>query len=181
MKKRLAPLLLTLCLLLSGCGRNAAADRFASFSQELRARSDLCFSAEVRAEYSDRSAHFLLRYEDDPPGCRVTALSPEEIRGVTVRLNGAQSALGYDSVVLDTGPLDRYGLSPVSAMAKIAEALREGHLESAWEEGGLTVWELVPDDEAAVLIWLDEDLLPQRAELVSEGRVTVFCEFREWK
>ena len=179
--KRLAPLLLVLCLLLSGCGKNAAAERFASFSQALRERDDLCFSAEVRAEYPDRSVHFLLRCEDDPPGFRVTAEAPEEIRGVTVHLNGASSSLGYDSVVLDTGPLDRYGLSPVSAMAKLAEALRGGHLESAWEEDGLTVWELVPDDEASVLVWLNEDLIPLRAELISEGRVSVFCEFREWK
>lgn len=179
--RKLRPLLLTLCLLLAGCGKNAAAERFAPFSEALCARSDLCFSAEVRAEYPDRSARFLLSYADDAPGCRVTVLEPAEIRGVTVHLDGASASLGYDSVVLDTGALDRYGLSPASALAKLVSALRTGHLASAWEEDGLTVWELVPDDTLTVQIWLTEDMIPVRAELISEGRAAVYCEFRDWK
>lgn len=179
--KRLCPLLLLLCLLLSGCGRNAAAERFAPFSAALAARRDLRFDAEVRAEYDDRTARYTLRYEDEPVGCKVTVLSPEEIRGLTVHFDGAESSLGYDAVVLDTGPLDRYGLSPASALPALARALREGHLESAWTEEDMTVWELVPDDHLSVLVWLDEDLTPLRAELVSEGRVAVFCEFTDWE
>ena len=179
--KRLAWALLALCLLLSGCGRSAAEERYEPFSQALRERHDLCLSAEIRAEYPDRSVQFLLRYEDDPPGCRVTAEEPAEIRGVTAHLNGAQSALGYDSVTLDTGPLDRFGLSPVTALPRLVEALREGHLDSAWEEDGMTVWSLVPDDGLTVQIWLDDGMIPRRAELISQGRVAVFCEIREWK
>ena len=111
----------------------------------------------------------------------MTVLEPAEIRGVTVHLDGAGSSLGYDSVVLDTGALDRYGLSPASALAKLVSALRTGHLESAWEEDGLTVWDLVPDDTLTVRVWLNEELIPVRAELISEGRTSVYCEFRDWK
>lgn len=179
--KRLSPLLLALCLLLCGCGRNAAAERFSPFSEALAARGDLRFTAEVRAEYPDRTARFTLSYADEAPGCCVSVTEPEEIRGVSVHLNGASSALGYDGVVLDTGALDRYGLSPAAAPAKLVEALREGHLEAAWEEGGMTVWELTPDDALTVRVRLNEDVIPVYAELVSEGRVCVFCDILDWK
>ncbi len=179
--KRLVLLLLLLpCLLLGGCGQNDAAARFAPFSEALAARSDLCFTAALRAEYPDRSAAFTLRYEDSAPGSVVTVLQPEEIRGVSVHLDGAESALGYDAITLDTGALDRYGLSPACAPARLVQALREGHLESAWEEDGLTVWELIVDDGQSVCVWLSEALVPQRAELISDGRVTVFCEILDW-
>ena len=179
--KRLGALLLVLCLLLAGCGKNVAAGRYEAFSEALRARNDLSFTAEVRAEYPERSARFTLAYADEDPGCSLTVTEPEAIRGVTVHLNGAESALGYDSVILDTGPLDRCGLSPVTAVEKLAGALREGHLESAWEEDGCTVWELIADDGLTVRVFLNENLIPVRAELISEGRVTVFCDILDWK
>ena len=179
--KRFCPLLLVLCLLLSGCGKNAAAERYAPFSEALAARGDLSFAAELRAEYPDRTVSFTLAYEDDEPGCRVTVLAPESIRGVCAHLNGSESALGYDSVVLDTGALDRYGLSPCSALPRLAEALRDGHLESAWEEDGQTVWELTSDDTLRVQVRLNEELIPVHAELISDGRVRVFCDIIEWK
>lgn len=181
--KRLRPLLLLclLCLLLAGCGKNPAADRYAPFSEALGARGDLRFTAAVRAEYPDRTARFTLCYADESEGYSVTVSEPEEIRGVTVHLNGASSSLGYDSVVLDTGALDRYGLSPTTALTRLVEALRTGHLESAWEEDGLTVWQLVPDDALTVQVWLSGEGIPVRAELISEGRVAVFCEILDWK
>ena len=92
--------------------------------------------------------------------------------------DGAQ--LRYEEIRLDTGPLDRYGLSPVSALPALTRALREGHLESSWTEGGLTVWELVADDALTVQVWLDEALVPQRAELLSEGRVSVYLDISDW-
>ena len=180
MKRLVLLLLLVPCLLLGGCGHNDAAGRFAPFSEELAARSDLCFTAALRAEYPDRSAAFTLRYEDCGPGAVVTVLEPEEIRGVSVHVNGAESSLGYDAIVLDTGALDRYGLSPASAPVRLVQALREGHLESAWEEEGLTVWEIILDDGQSVCVWLSEALVPVRAELISDGRVTVFCEIGDW-
>ena len=181
LKKTVTAIFAAAALLLSGCGKNAAADRFAPFSEALCGRADLSFTADVRAEYSDRSALFMLEYADEGEGCRVMVLAPEGIRGVTAHLNGAEAALGYDSILLDAGSLDRYGLSPTTALPRLVEALRQGHLETAWAEDGLTVWELRPDDTLSIQVWLDENLTPKRAELISEGRVAVYCEITNWK
>ena len=100
---------------------------------------------------------------------------------MSVHLGPDGAQLRFEEVSLDTGPLDRYGLSPLSALPALTRALREGHLESAWAEGDLTVWELIAGDHLTVQVWLDEALTPQRAELISDGRVSVFLEISDWE
>lgn len=177
--KRLCLLLLCLALLLTGCGGRGK-ERREGFAEELRARRDLRFTAALRAEYPDRTVSCRLSYEEDAEGCTVRVLEPEEIRGVGVRLGPDGAQLRFEEISLDAGPLDRYGLSPVSALPALTQALREGHLERSWTEGGLQVWELAANDELTVRVWLDETLVPQRAELISEGRVSVCCELEDW-
>ena len=174
--------LLILCLaLLTGCGSGREAERRQQLAEELSARRDLSFTADVRAEYPDKTISYRLSYEEDDEGCTIRVLEPEEIGGVSVHLGPDGAQLRFEEVSLDTGPLDRYGLSPLSALPALTRALREGHLESAWTEGDLTVWELIAGDHLTVQVWLDEALVPQRAELISDGRVSVFLDLSDWK
>ena len=39
---------------------------------------------------------------------------------------------------------------------------------------------LSADDHLTVQVWLNEALVPQHAELISEGRVNVFLELSDW-
>ena len=173
--------LLVLCLaLLTGCGSGRETERRQQLAEELSARRDLRFTADLRAEYPDKTVSFRLSYAEDDGGCEIRVLEPEEIGGVSVHLGTDGAQLRFEELRLDTGPLDRYGLSPLSALPALTRALREGHLESAWTEGELTVWELVADDHLTVQVWLDDELRPQRAELISEGRVSVFLELSDW-
>lgn len=180
--KRLCPFLLALCLLLGGCGASKAGEEYQSFAGDLSARSDLAFTAELRAEYEDKTLSYTLSYREDAEGCTVTVLAPETIKGVKAHLRAGGSQLEYDTVVLDTGALDRYGLSPLSALPTLVDTLRCGHLDSAWEEDGQTVWQLIADDNLSVQVWLEgESLTPVHAELISDGRVTVFCDISDWR
>lgn len=178
--KKLCLCLLCLALLLSGCGGGREAERRDQWAGELRARPELAFEAAIRAEYADNTVEYRLAYEEDGEGCTLRVLEPEEIAGAGVRLQPDGAQLRFDGISLDAGPLDRYGLSPVSALPALTRALREGHLESAWQEGDETVWELSSDGELKVQVWLDEELTPLRAELISEGRVAVFVEIEDW-
>lgn len=178
--KKLCLCLLCLALLLGGCGTVREAERREGFAEALSARQDLRFTASMRAEYPDKTVRYRLAYEEDGEGCTVRVLEPEEIAGVSVRLAADGAQLRFEELRLDTGPLDRSGLSPVSALPRLTQALRSGHLESVWQEGDLTVWELVPDDALRVQVWMDDSLVPQRAELISEGRVSVFIELSDW-
>lgn len=173
-------LALAAALLLAGCGGSRESARREEFAEALSARQDLRFTARIRAEYPDRTVSYRLAYAEDGEGCAVRVLEPEEIAGVGVRLGPDGAQLRFEEISLDTGPLDRWGLSPVSALPALTLALREGHLESAWTEGGLTVWELIADDNLTVQVWLDGDLVPQRAEFISDGRVGIFCDLEDW-
>ena len=182
MKRLLLPLLLSICLLLPGCGKNRAESEFEAFVGRLNAVQELRFTAKVRAEYEHKTARFALAYEENAEGGRVTVLAPELIHGVSARFAPGGTTLEYDSVVLDTGSLDSFGLTPMSALPVLLHALRVGHAESIWEEEGQTVVQLAPDDRLLCTVWFDPDpLRPTRAELVTDGRVTLVAELADWQ
>ena len=108
-------------------------------------------------------------------------LSPELIKGVRARLEDGSSCLEYSGVMLETGKLDRYGLTPMSALPALVKALREGHLDACWTEDGKTVLQLIADDCLTATVWLESgSMTPMRAELSSDGRVRVFCTITDW-
>ena len=106
---------------------------------------------------------------------------PEIIAGISARIAGGGTALEYDGMILDTGELDAYGLTPMSALPVLVSAMESGHLESFRKEDGLLVLELVPEEHLAVTVWFDEEMRPLKAELVSEGRLRVACAIENWK
>jgi outer membrane lipoprotein-sorting protein len=180
MKRTIIPILLC-ALLLSACGKNHGESDFKAFSERLNALESLSFTAQVRAEYEHKTARFGLSYEEDSEGGRVTVLAPELIRGVSARVKPGSSTLEYDSVVLDTGSLDSFGLSPLSSLPAMLRAMRLGHVDSIWDEDGKTVVMLEPDDELRCSVWFSmPDMRPLRAELSTDGRVTVFIEISDW-
>lgn len=180
MKRLLIPLFICV-LLLSACGKSRGESEFRTFSEHLNVLDSLSFNAQVRAEYEHKTARFALRYEEDGEGGRVTVLAPELIRGVSARVKPGSSTLEYDSVVLDTGSLDSFGLSPLSSLPAMLRAMRLGHVDSVWEEDGKTVVLLEPDDALRCTVWFSKgDMRPMRAELITDGRVTVFVDISDW-
>ena len=180
MKKLCLSLLLVLSFLLTGCQRRDIEAKFDSFSTELSNAQNLSFTANIRAEYEDKTARFTLGYEEDSEGASVTVIAPELIAGVSARIAQGDTSLHYDTVVLDTGSLDSFGLSPMSSLPVLVKALRTAHLDSFWEEDGMTVLQLQPEDELKCRVCFDEDMCPVRAELISGDRVTVYMEISNW-
>ena len=181
MKRSILPLLLALCLLLTGCGSRALENRFAAFSQALAEQEELQFTADVRAEYEDKSFSFTLAYQKDAEEQTIQVLQPERIAGIQAHLSPGSSTLEYQGLILDTGPLDPYGLSPMNALPALVEALCTGHLESAWEENGSPVFRLILDDHLSASVWFEaERMVPTHAELQSDDTVHVFCDISDW-
>ena len=166
MKKFCLSISLCLCLLMSGCGGR----EFAKAREDLAARLDgeecLSFTANVRAEYENKTARFTLSYYEDSDGGKVTVLAPQLIAGVTARIEPGSTSLEYDGVCLGTGELDDFGLSPMSALPMLVQALREGGMNIGWSEGGFTVLELQSCDELVCTVWFDgETMTPGRRSL----------------
>lgn len=180
MKRILLPLLLV-CLLLSGCGSRANEKRFAEFSETLAAKPTLSFTGQIRAEFEDRTLEFTLAYQKDAEGQTVSVLKPERISGVKAHLAAGSSTLEFEGLILDTGPLDPYGLTPMNALPKLVEALCAGHLDSQWEEAGSLVCRLILDDHLSASVWFEEETMrPTYAELQSDETVHIFCEISDW-
>ena len=144
MKKTLSLIPLLFALLLSGCG-NAALQRYESFSSRLQEQDTLCFTASLTASYPDRTAQFDLRYTLEDGKQRVTILSPECISGISATVALGKTSLEYDGLILDTGDLNDYGLSPMSALPLLVEALRHGHADAFWTEEGRDAVEILFD------------------------------------
>ena len=181
MKRICLPLLALLCLLLAACGKSRGEEAVRNFAARLNEAPALSFTAGVRAEYEKKTARFTLRYEEDDTGGRVTVLAPELIQGISAHVSPGSTTLEYDTVVLDTGSLDSLGLSPLSSLPVLVRAIRVGHIDTVWEEDGKTVCQFEPDDQLRCTVWFDKgDMCPMRAELMTDGRVTVYLEIREW-
>ena len=178
--KRLYPILLCLCLVLTGCQRHDIESEFSALSQRLNQAQFLSFTANIRAEYEDKTARFTLSYEEDSEGGTVTVIAPELIQGIKARVAPGGTQLQYDTVVLDTGALDNFGLSPLSSLPLLVKAMKSAHLDSCWEEDGIRVLQLQPEDELKCTVWFDEAMRPLRSELISGDRVAVYIEISNW-
>lgn len=179
--RKLLPLILLSALILTGCGENALESRYESFARELGEREDLSFTAELRCEYPDRSVRFALAYQETKEGETVTVLSPENIAGIRALRREGGTSLEFEGLILDTGDLDPYGLSPMNALPLLTDSLRRGHPDSLWTEGEDTLLSLVRDDHLTVRVRFDRDMRPVQAELYSDDRLTVFCEISDWR
>lgn len=182
MKRICLPLILVLCLLLSGCGSSSAIkNAYREFSAALSETESLYFTAAVRAEYEHKTARFTLEYAEDESGGTVTVLAPELIAGVSAHIEPDSTSLQYDGIMLDTGDLDDFGLSPMSSLPMLIQSLKGGYLDSFWEEDGKTVYQLIPNDNLICTVWFNpSDMSPVRAELITDGRVTVYIDISEW-
>lgn len=181
MKKLYMPLIVCIALMLTACGGGASRSSVEKFSQELRERENLRFTSRIRAEYDDRCAEFTLEYISGSDGCTVTVISPDIIKGVSAHVKAGETALEYEGVMLDTGMLDDFGLSPMSALPLLVDAMKNGYLDSAWEENGELAAIFVPSDEISVEVHMDKyTKTPVSAEISSSGRVRVFAEIKDW-
>ena len=182
MKKLCLSFGLCLCLFMSGCGAREFTRARDTVAERLAGAECLSFTANLRAEYEHKTARFTLSYYEDSDGGKVTVLAPQLIAGVTARIEPGSTSLEYDGVCLGTGELDDFGLSPMSALPMLVQALREGGMNTGWSEGGFTVLELQSCDELVCTVWFDgEAMTPQQAELASDGRVKVFVEISDWQ
>jgi len=181
MKRLCLPLLCVLCFVLSGCGQNAAKAHFTDFTEQIKEKDTLSFTSDIRCEYEDKTVSFTLAYASDREGSSVTVIAPELVRGIRAHTKAGDTALEYEGIILDTGPLDDFGLSPMSALPMLVESIKNGYIDSVWEEKGEYAALIVPSDHMNVQLHLDKyTMCPVYAELVSDGRVAAFIHIRDW-
>ena len=163
-----------IALLLTGCmGGNQELER----AMELRAKllSNSCsFQTEITAEYGDEIHTFGLYCEADSQGnVGFSVTSPDSISGITGKLSNREGQLTFDDVALSFPLLADDQVTPVSAPYILIKTLRGGYVRSVGKDGAyirVTIDDSYEEDALQVDIWLDEDDLPIRVDILYDGR-----------
>lgn len=147
---------------------------------------------DVTADYGQRVYDYTIDVSYVKEGESVlTVTAPEEIAGVTARINRESVVLEYDGVRWETGDLDGNGMSPVDAVPVVLEYAREGFMAECgmedWEEKQvLRVVCRDPEGTAGTglecSLWFDpESHAILRAELSQDGFVVIQCVFTQFE
>ena len=188
MKKKLLPLMIGMLFfsLCASCAPDEGEDRAAAI-RDYFAGMDACSATVLlTADFGDRAQDFTLklRYEKNRD-TTVEILAPAEVAGVTARIDGTDSQLFFEDVVLETGPLPGGGLTPVDALPTMLRVWADGYLLESGEEklSGVKVYHLtwrnmVGETEIIHHGWFDrESFHPLRAEVLSDGTLIISCDF----
>lgn len=168
-------LCMMLLLFLGGCGETEKEiDRGMKLRQQLLGANGFSFEAEITADYGDKLHCFSMQCQADKDGkVAFTVTAPETIAGISGTIEEEGGALTFDDQALYFDLLTDEQLSPVSAPWILVRTLRSGYLTSACqEEDGLhlTLDDSYEEDALTLDIWLDDEDMPRRAEILYDGR-----------
>lgn len=168
-------IVLLVCMLLAGC---SGTPRELETGMELRSRllkaENVSFDADISADYGDKLHLFSMACSADPEGnLSFTVTAPETISGITGRISMGSGKLTFDDTALHFDLLTDDQLSPVSAPWILMKTLRSGYLRAAGREEEhirLTIDDSYEEDALQLDIWLDEKNLPDKAEILYDGK-----------
>ena len=179
-------LTLTAC---GGAGGGREAEELAlSVRGEFLAAPSCAGTASVTADYGRRVYRYELTFTWSGEETVLALTAPDTVAGLTARLDGEEnSQLEYDGTVLETGPLDDAGLTPLGAVPAVLDALRSGYLDTCTLEENetgrlLCLLSRDPEEEPGrgreTSLWIDPaSRLPVRAEISQDGFRVILCEF----
>ncbi len=168
-------ILVAALLLLTGCsGSTREIDRGMALRSKLLKTETVCFETEVTADYGDKLYSFGMHCQGDADGnVEFVVTAPESIAGIAGNVGAAGGSLTFEDTALSIGLLTDDQLNPVSAPWIFLKTLRSGYLTSAGQEGEslrLTIDDSYEEDALQLDIWLGEGDLPQKAEILYDGR-----------
>ena len=184
MKKGCA--VLVLMLLLCGCADTSSdLERGMALRSKILKAEQVCFSVDIEADYGDSLQLFSMECISDAQGNIVfTVTAPETIAGITGSLSQGEGELTFDDTALHFELLTDDQLNPASAPWILMKTLRSGYLRAAGMEGNmlrLTIDDSYEDNSLQLDIWLDEERLPGRAEVLCEGRMILSLDVRNFE
>lgn len=195
---RIGAQMIILCLLLSACGQDAPGGGGKTEQLALEIRTEYigmtaCTAAlDVTADYGQRVYEYGMDLTWQKDGETVlTVNAPENVAGVTVRIEAGETALEYDGARIETGALSPEGLSPVDAVPAILNYVREGFIAECAEEtlGEVEALRVCYQDpegtpgngtEAAAWFDLSSHVL-LRGEISVDGFAVIQCGFRSFQ
>lgn len=180
---------LLLPLALCGCG---GADSDNDLTLELRSdflsREAISGTMDLTADYGQRVYEYTVEFSGtQKDGLTLVITAPDEVAGITAKIDAGQTFLTFDGVQLETGPLNEEGLSPLDALPALLTAMESGYIAETGSEllGDQEVLQICcrepeaePGQGLETVLWFDKaqkTLL--RGELRSDGSTVIQCVF----
>nr|WP_326190633.1 hypothetical protein [uncultured Oscillibacter sp.] len=185
MRRWLCVPMMTLCLLLAGCGgeREDAADLRAPY----RTMEGCSMEAVVTCTQEGQVWEASMKCDYTPEGeSTVEVTAPETIAGVKAVITQEDWSLAYEDVCLNAGTLSEETVSPAVCLPRLMSALRDGWLleenREDWNEVAcqrLTLDQTGSGGGKIVSdIWLRQDTgTPVRGEMAVDGEIILTAEF----
>lgn len=180
---------LLLTLALCGCGSGESGNDLAlALRTDFLAMEGCAGSMEVTADYGERVYEYTVEFSgNQTQGLDLVLTAPEEVAGITAHVAQGQTALEFDGLVLETGPLNENGLSPLDALPTFLTAMQSGYIaetgeETMDEQAFLRLTFREPEKPAGKglesVLWFEQETKTLRkGELRSDGRMVVRCDF----
>ncbi len=178
----LGVLTIALLLPLAACGASGDAEEEALALRDRYIDMDACtLTADIRADYGERVYDFTVDavYQKDGES-RLTVTAPALLAGLTVCWKENTASLCYEDITVETGYLTEDGLSPMTALPALLDALRTGGLTACSRETGAdgteTLRVTMEDEAVSYTFWFDPDTgAPRRAEIAADGYTVITC------
>ncbi len=182
--------MMTLCLLLAGCGGTSGGERDAAQMRvPYRDMTGCTMEAVVSCTQDGQAWEATLRCDHAVEGkTTIEVLAPETIQGVRAVLDGQTLRLEYEDLCLDAGTLSEEDISPMTCLPRLMSALRDGWLleqnEEEWD--GVSCLRITTDQSGTSgkilsTIWLrKDDGTPLRGEIAVDGEIILTAAFTDF-
>ena len=177
--------LLAVLLLLSGCGGTSHdLDRPMALRSRMLQSQGCRFETEITADYGDSVHIFSMTCQTNTQGDLDFAVTePQTISGITGTIAREEGSLTFTGTALQFDTLVDDQITPVSAPWILTTAMRGGYLTSAGMEDGLLrvgIDDAYCGEELHVDVWLSEEDLPVKADILYGGRRIVSLNVRNF-
>ena len=182
MRKAIVSALMMTLLVLPGCGgRERTEAAFLGLRQAVTDASCVTATAEISANYGGAVSAYTVEMTYDGRETVMELTSPATVAGIRASARQGETAVAYENVVLGAGPLDPEGLSPVSALPVLMDAIASAYVELVWRDGDLDAARLYVGDSSVATVWLDPAAgAPVFGEISDQGETVISCRFTDW-
>ena len=172
-------------LLLAGCtAENKPLEQGMAFRSRLLSAQGCQFTAKITADYGDSLHQFSADCRSDSSGTVTFCVSePETLSGITGMVSDTGGKLTFEDKALSFPLLTDEQLSPVSAPWILLKTLRSGYLTSACMEENLlrlTINDSYEEDALQLDIWMNEESLPIRSDILYDGKRILSVEMEDF-
>ncbi len=182
MKKAAAIMLLL--MFLSGCHSPEFTDQALALREQVLSGESCSFECTITADYSDRLYTFAMTCSFDKSGNMMfSVLEPKTISGISGTVDSKGGNITFDDQALFFELMADGYLSPVTTPWVFMKTLRSGYIDGCTEyDGGfyLSIDDSYQEKPLKSEVWMDEDHIPIRAELLWEGRRILSMDVRNF-